>query len=94
LESRGVSVAPELEALVRACLEKKPDRRPQSAAELRKRLESCALEPWDADKARHWWREHQSAFDRPTPPSLEASRTIAVGERSVVGRASRGLGAT
>ena len=48
---REASTVPaELEAVVLACLEKEPDRRPQSAAELRRRLEACAVEPWDSDR--------------------------------------------
>jgi hypothetical protein len=63
LSARGVAIPAELEAVVLACLDKKPDRRPQSAAELRRRLEACAVEPWDSASARAWWLEHQPALD-------------------------------
>ena len=84
LAAHRVSVAPELEALVRACLEKQPERRPQSATELRLRLEACAVEGWDENRARTWWLEHQPAFDHETTRVSAEARTIAVdvGNRS------------
>ena len=74
-----VSVSAELEAAVLACLEKSPDRRPQSAAELRRRLEACAVEPWDSESARSWWIDHQAALhgDDATR-GLGLEKTIAV----------------
>src|SRR5215471_5638755 len=81
LASRGVSISPELEAIIRACLEKKPDRRPQTALELRRRLDACALEPWDSDKARQWWLRHPSAFGTRDAGSIDGPRTIGVAVR-------------
>jgi len=80
LSARGVVVSAELEAVVRACLAKKPEARPQSAAELRKRLEACAAAPWDSENARIWWLEHQCALDRDddAPQSTSLTRTIAI----------------
>jgi serine/threonine-protein kinase len=63
LSARGISVPAELEAIVLACLEKEPALRPQCATELRQKLEACAVEPWDAERARSWWLEHQSKLD-------------------------------
>jgi hypothetical protein len=80
-EARGVSVSPELEAVVRACLEKKPELRPQSAVELRKRLEACRVKRWDHDQARAWWLEHPTVFDSETRASFSGPRTIAIDGR-------------
>jgi eukaryotic-like serine/threonine-protein kinase len=76
--SRGADVPAELEAVVLACLDKKPDRRPQSAAELRRRLEACNVGLWDGDSARDWWRRHESAFAADHPRSVQGPRTIDV----------------
>jgi len=78
LAARGVDVPPELDALVLACLEKKLEKRPQSAAELRRRLEACAVTPWTAENARAWWSEHQTDMEREEAPSADQGRTIEV----------------
>jgi serine/threonine protein kinase len=78
LSARGITVPAELEAIVLACLEKEPARRPQSVTELRRRLEMCAVEPWDAEKAQSWWREHQGELERELTLPSETSRTIAI----------------
>jgi eukaryotic-like serine/threonine-protein kinase len=78
LSARGVAISAELEALVLACLEKDPAFRPQSAAEIRRRLEACSVEPWDSEKARAWWQAHQAQLDRAAPQSTSGPKTIAV----------------
>jgi serine/threonine-protein kinase len=84
LSARGVVVPAELAAIVLACLDKDPNRRPQSAAELRQRVEACNVEPWDSPRAQAWWRERQPELDRARVQSTGAPRTIAVaGDRSV-----------
>jgi eukaryotic-like serine/threonine-protein kinase len=53
----GRPMPPDLEAVVMVCLEKEPERRPQTAAQLVERLESCAAaSPWTDRDARAWWR--------------------------------------
>lgn len=44
-----------LERIVLACLAKKPDDRPRSAAELSRALAGVEGEPWNEDRARAWW---------------------------------------
>jgi serine/threonine-protein kinase len=51
-------VPAELEALILACLEKEPARRPATAGELARKLRAVPLtERWDDDRAEAWWRE-------------------------------------
>ena len=78
LRERGVAVSPELDAVVLACLEKDPGLRPQTAAELRSRIEACSVEPWDRDRALAWWRMFPP--ETPDEPVLRPSEahTIAV----------------
>jgi eukaryotic-like serine/threonine-protein kinase len=49
----------ELDELVMACLEKDPNRRPQSAEQLLRMAYRChTCETWDNDVARGWWETH------------------------------------
>jgi hypothetical protein len=79
--ARGVAIRADLEAIVLACLDKKPERRPQSAAELLRLLEACVVEPWTSASARIWWLEHRLTLDGEAIESGAATgviRTIAV----------------
>jgi eukaryotic-like serine/threonine-protein kinase len=78
LLARGVDVPAALDALVLACLDKNPERRPQTTAELRRRLESCNAPAWTAEDARAWWSRHQSELERGEAPSAATGRTIDV----------------
>lgn len=78
LSARGVTVPPELEAVVLACLEKAPDRRPASAIELRRRLEACAVEPWNGESADAWWSKHKAELCPDLAPRVGEPKTIAI----------------
>ena len=83
IAERGVRVSAELESIVRACLQKKPEDRPQSAVELRSRLSACSgIERWDEDKARKWWLEHQRAFADDAARSIGRARTVDIDART------------
>jgi serine/threonine-protein kinase len=60
------SVPPELDALVLACLEKDPGKRPQDAAELFRMAQCCtACNGWNQDDARAWWSTHLPELSGP-----------------------------
>ncbi len=48
-------VPKELERIVLACLEKKPEDRPKTAGELADQLLTCGVAPWSRADARAWW---------------------------------------
>lgn len=70
-----------LERVILSCLEKDPDRRPQTAEELRAALDECdACDPWTAEHARSWWQDHGPELAA-SPPAIEipSTRTLRVG---------------
>jgi eukaryotic-like serine/threonine-protein kinase len=78
LVARGVDVPAALDALVLECLDKNPERRPPTTAELRRRLEDCCVAAWTAENARDWWKQHQSELERGEAPSPATGKTIEV----------------
>ena len=56
-------IPPELDALVLACLQKDPERRPRDADQLLEMLEQCrASDGWNRHAARLWWSTHLPEF--------------------------------
>jgi serine/threonine-protein kinase len=62
-------VPAELDALVLACLAKKPADRPADADVLRQRLAALGLAPaWTRERAQRWWDTHRPRSTAPQPP--------------------------
>jgi eukaryotic-like serine/threonine-protein kinase len=56
----ALTVAPDVDALVLACLARTPGDRP-TAADLARSLALLHVEPWTDDEAREWWATHRPA---------------------------------
>jgi serine/threonine-protein kinase len=76
------AISPGLEAVVLACLAKKPEERPHSAAELARRLVAIDLEPWTDVQATEWWAAARARSDAqgtgvpsPAPRSPDSGET-------------------
>ena len=61
------AIPPALDALVLACLAKKPEDRPRSALELAQALDRIDVPSWDEQQAAQWWAEHAE----PAAPFVE-----------------------
>jgi eukaryotic-like serine/threonine-protein kinase len=55
------AVPPDLEQLILTCLAKKPQDRPQSAAELDRRLAAVDVDPWTDSHAQEWWAKTKAS---------------------------------
>ena len=54
-----LEIPPELDSLILACLAKSPEERPQSAAELSRRLAAAVPgDGWSEERAHRWWERH------------------------------------
>jgi serine/threonine-protein kinase len=62
-------VPPDLQEIVRSCLEKDPAHRFQNVAALEKALSQCAcVNAWDEEKAAAWWGEQKTYGTLPPQP--------------------------
>ena len=91
LSTHGIAIPADLEAVILACLSKDPNQRPQSARELRQRIEACQLEGWDSEKAHAWWGQHRASLDRTVPPSANGHRPVVVGDLGAGAERSLGV---
>jgi hypothetical protein len=57
----GFGIWEYLERIILSCLAKKPDDRPQRAAELDQRLASVDVSPWTEVQAQQWWAGIQAS---------------------------------
>jgi serine/threonine-protein kinase len=65
-DSAPFAVPVELDALIGRCLEKDPDRRPQSMAEVASALDAVLVyQPWTRQQIEAWWRQNWVAEDSP-----------------------------
>jgi serine/threonine-protein kinase len=77
LPSRRIDrpVHPGLEALVMQCLEKNPNKRPQTARELSDALSALHFEhPWTDERAELWWKQNRPEDQRATSALDEKER--------------------
>jgi serine/threonine-protein kinase len=69
----GISVPPRLEELILSCLEKNPNKRPQTARELGDKLRELELgKAWTRSRREAWWQEN--GRDRGVPPEARAAK--------------------
>ena len=73
-----LEIPPGLEEIVMTCLEKDPDRRPQDADDLDRRLAGITLEePWSGERAEKWWKVHLPEYaQKPISQSFEEERAV------------------
>ncbi len=78
-ERLGEPVPDDLEDLLLACLEKDPAERPQSAAELARRLAACkSMGEWTEAEARRWWQRHGPSLRSASEAAAGSSETVAI----------------
>jgi eukaryotic-like serine/threonine-protein kinase len=67
----------ELDALVLACLEKDPNRRPQDARQLLLMARRChSVDGWNSDRARRWWKTHLPELTGPITVAAPRSENV------------------
>ena len=77
-KAAGIAIPERLEQIVLACLEKAPEKRPQSALDLWHQLGAVKLEnPWSLERAESWWREHPLSSEASQRGSTERTLSLA-----------------
>jgi serine/threonine protein kinase len=77
---RGAFTIPAgLDALVLSCLAKTPEERPQSAAELARRLSAIDVEPWTDLQAKEWWLTARLTLEAALDPDVTRLQPVASG---------------
>ncbi|HEY4641564.1 MAG TPA: serine/threonine-protein kinase, partial [Thermoanaerobaculia bacterium] len=77
----SLPIPPALDRLVLACLERKPENRPASAAALSQSLAAIDVTPWDEMQAKAWWQAHRAPLQSHETQSepAEADATTMLG---------------
>ncbi len=80
LSGGGESIPPELEAVIMACLQKRPGDRPPSGRALAEALERVPIPHWTQQDADTWWQRcgKEISAARPKKPSSSHPTTMAV----------------
>jgi serine/threonine-protein kinase len=79
----GKTVAPDLEAVILACLAKEPSARPQSMSDLADQLHACGdAVSWSERTARRWWSQRPSRPAAKVHTSPSPSRVLTVDARA------------
>jgi eukaryotic-like serine/threonine-protein kinase len=77
-EALGRPIPGDLEDIVLACLQKRPEDRPLDARSLRHRFETCSVAgEWTEEQARRWWDLREQPV-RTRPHDMNGHRTIAL----------------
>ena len=66
-----LEIPAELDSVILACLAKYPEERPQSAAELSRRLLAAIPAVWSEEQAQRWWDRHHPEFARTEPTEAD-----------------------
>ena len=75
---------PELDAIVLACLQKDPNKRPQNAEELLRIAHNCrTCEGWTQVAAKSWWETHLPELTGPLTLGDDGPRTAAASAAAV-----------
>jgi serine/threonine-protein kinase len=78
----SLPIPPALDQLVLNCLERKPEDRPASAADLSRSLAAIDTPPWDEEQARTWWQTQDPVLQTreiATEPAMDDGTTMIAG---------------